>query len=107
MSQTVLVVEDDPKIVNLLRLYLTKEGFAVASAADGREDLDAAVGVHPRLIIPDRMLPRVDGVEACRRLPATPDVPVLMLTAPVDDLDKLFGLSLAVDYHGTKRFTPR
>ncbi|TMI99885.1 MAG: response regulator transcription factor [Bacillati bacterium ANGP1] len=107
MSQTVLVVEDDQKIVNLLRLYLTKEGFAVASAADGREALDAAVRVHPSLIILDLMLPHVDGVEVCRRLRATSDVPILMLTARVDELDKLLGLSLGADDYVTKPFSPR
>src|SRR5256712_3791129 len=107
MSQTVLVVEDDPKIVNLLRLYLTKEGFAVASAADGREALDAAIRVHPSLIIVDLMLPHVDGVEVCRRLRATSDVPILMLTARVDELDKLVGLSLGADDYVTKPFSPR
>src|SRR2546425_6903004 len=95
MSQTVLVVEDDPKIVNLLRLYLTKEGFAVASAADGREALDAAIRVHPSLIILDLMLPHVDGVEVCRRLRATSDVPILMLIARVDELENSLGFSLA------------
>ncbi len=107
MSQTVLVVEDDQKIVNLLRLYLTKEGFAVASAADGREALDAAIRVHPSLIILDLMLPHVDGVEVCRRLRATSDVPILMLTARVDELDKLLGLSLGADDYVTKPFSPR
>src|SRR5438876_8896759 len=107
MGQIVLVVEDDQKIVNLLRLYLTKEGFAVASAADGREALDAAVRVHPSLIILDLMLPHVDGVEVCRRLRATSDVPILMLTARVDELDKLLGLSLGADDYVTKPFSPR
>src|SRR5256712_5613888 len=107
MSQTVLVVEDDQKIVNLLRLYLTKEGFAFASAADGREALDAAIRVHPTLIILDLMLPHVDGVEVCRRLRATSDVPILMLTARVDELDTLLGLSLGADDYVTKPFSPR
>src|SRR5256712_9015378 len=107
MGQIVLVVEDDQKIVNLLRLYLTKEGFAVASAADGREALDAAIRVHPSLIILDLMLPHVDGVEVCRRLRATSDVPILMLTARVDELDKLLGLSLGADDYVTKPFSPR
>ncbi len=107
MSQTVLVVEDDPKIVNLLCLYLEREGFGVASAADGREALDAAARIRPSLIILDLMLPHVDGLEVCRRLRATSDVPILMLTARVDELDKLLGLSLGGDDYVTKPFSPR
>src|SRR5947208_16102717 len=94
MSQTVLVVEDDPKIVNLLGLYLKREGFNVASAADGREALDAAARIRPSLIILDLMLPHMDGVEVCRRLRAPSAVPVLVLTARVDGLGKLLRLSL-------------
>ena len=107
MSQTVLVVEDDPKIVNLLGLYLKREGFNVASAADGREALEAATRIRPSLIILDLMLPHMDGVEVCRRLRAASDVPILMLTARVDELDKLLGLSLGADDYVTKPFSPR
>lgn len=107
MNQTVLVVEDDPKIVNLLGLYLKREGFNVASAADGREALHAAARVHPSLIILDLMLPHIDGIEVCRQLRATSDVPILMLTARVDEVDKLLGLSLGADDYVTKPFSPR
>jgi DNA-binding response OmpR family regulator len=107
MSQTILVVEDDPKIVNLLRMYLEREGFGVATAADGREALDATARVHPSLIILDLMLPHVDGLEVCRRLRATSDLPILILTARVDELDKLLGLSLGADDYVTKPFSPR
>lgn len=107
MNQTVLVVEDDPKIVNLLGLYLKREGFSVESAADGREALDAATRLRPNLIILDLMLPHVDGIEVCRRLRAASDVPILMLTARVDELDKLLGLSLGADDYVTKPFSPR
>jgi len=107
MNQTVLVIEDDPKIVNLLGLYLKREGFNVASAADGREALDAATRIRPSLIILDLMLPHMDGVEVCRRLRAASDVPILMLTARVDELDKLLGLSLGADDYVTKPFSPR
>src|SRR2546422_7291512 len=104
MGQTVLVVEDDPKIVNLLGLYLKREGFSVASAADGREAMDAAGRVRPSLIILDLMLPHVDGVEVCRRLRATSDVPILMLTARVDQIDKILGLFLGADDNVTMPF---
>lgn len=107
MSQTILVVEDDPKIVHLLRMYLEREGFGVATAGDGRDALDASGRVHPSLIILDLMLPHVDGLEVCRRLRASSDVPILILTARVDELDKLVGLSLGADDYVTKPFSPR
>src|SRR5574341_1372924 len=107
MAQTILVVEDDAKIVNLLRLYLERDGFGVAIAADGREALEAAERVHPGLIILDLMLPHLDGLEVCRRLRATSDVPILILTARVDELDTLLGLSLGADDYVTKPFSPR
>jgi len=90
-----------------LGLYLKREGFNVASAADGREALDAATRIRPSLIILDLMLPHIDGVEVCRRLRAASDVPILMLTARVDELDKLLGLSLGADDYVTKPFSPR
>ncbi len=107
MSQTILVVEDDPKIVHLLRMYLEREGYGVAKAADGRDALDASDRVHPSLIILDLMLPHIDGLEVCRRLRASSDVPILILTARVDELDKLVGLSLGADDYVTKPFSPR
>jgi DNA-binding response OmpR family regulator len=107
MSQTILVVEDDPKIVHLLRMYLEREGYGVATAADGRDALDASERVHPSLIILDLMLPHIDGLEVCRRLRASSDVPILILTARVDELDKLVGLSLGADDYVTKPFSPR
>ncbi len=107
MSQTILVVEDDAKIVNLLRMYLEREGFAVAATSDGREALDAAARVHPHLVILDLMLPLVDGIDVCRKLRANSDVPILMLTARVDEIDKLLGLSLGADDYVTKPFSPR
>src|SRR3990172_10199485 len=89
MAHTVLIVEDDPKIVNLLRLYLERDGFAVSSAADGAAGLEAADRLQPDLVILDLMLPQVDGIEVCRRIRATSEVPVLMLTARVDEVDRL------------------
>src|SRR3990170_707649 len=107
MAQTVLVVEDDPKMVNLLRLYLERGGFTVTAAYDGRAGLEAAERAHPDFIILDLMLPHLDGVEVCRRIRATSDVPILMLTARVDEVDKLLGLSLGADDYVTKPFSPR
>lgn len=107
MTQTILVVEDDAKIVNLLRLYLEREGFAVATAGDGQSALEAAERAMPALVILDLMLPQMDGIEVCRRLRASSDVPILMLTARVDEVDKLVGLSMGADDYVTKPFSPR
>ena len=107
MTQSVLVVDDDPKIVNLLRLYLEREGYGVLTAYDGRGALEAAAHTRPSLIILDLMLPHTDGWEVCRQLRATSDVPILMLTARVDEVDKLLGLSLGADDYVTKPFSPR
>jgi len=107
MAQTVLVVEDDPKMVNLLRLYLERGGFIVTAAYDGRAGLEAVERAHPDFVILDLMLPHLDGVEVCRRIRATSDVPILMLTARVDEVDKLLGLSLGADDYVTKPFSPR
>ena len=105
--QTILVVEDDSKIVNLLRLYLEREGFGVVTAYDGRAALETAARARPSLIILDLMLPHLDGIEVCRQLRAASDVPILMLTARVDEVDKLLGLSLGADDYVTKPFSPR
>jgi len=104
---TVLVIEDDAKIVELLRLYLEREGFRVESAADGQAGLEAFERARPDAVILDLMLPRLDGIEVCRRLRATSEVPILMLTARVDEVDKLLGLSLGADDYVTKPFSPR
>src|SRR4030065_1402000 len=107
MPQTVLIVGDDPKIVNLLPLYLEREGFAVSSAADGAAGLEAVDRLRPDLVILDLMLPQVDGIEVCRRIRSTSEVPVLMLTARVDEVDRLLGLSIGADDYVTKPFSPR
>jgi len=107
MGRTVLVIEDDAKIVELLRLYLEREGFRVESAADGPSGLEAFERARPDAVILDLMLPRLDGIEVCRRLRTTSAVPILMLTARVDEVDKLLGLSLGADDYVTKPFSPR
>ncbi len=107
MAHTILVVEDDAKMVQLLRLYLEREGFAVATAVDGRSALEIAQRARPDLVILDLMLPKLDGLEVTRRLRADSDVPILMVTARVDEVDKLLGLSLGADDYVTKPFSPR
>ncbi|MDR7520642.1 MAG: response regulator transcription factor [Armatimonadota bacterium] len=107
MAQTVLVVEDDPKMVHLLRLYLEREGYGVLTAGDGPAALEAAARARPSLVILDLMLPHLDGLEVCKRLRAASDVPILMLTARVDEVDRVLGLQLGADDYVTKPFSPR
>lgn len=107
MPQTVLIVEDDSNIVNLLRLYLERDGFAVAAAPDGAAGLQAVEHLRPDFVVLDLMLPHIDGIEVCRRIRARSEVPVLMLTARVDEVDRLLGLSIGADDYVTKPFSPR
>jgi DNA-binding response OmpR family regulator len=83
----ILLVEDERKIVDLLRLYLEREGYVVASAADGEEGLKAFARVRPSLVILDLMLPLLDGLEVCRRIRQESQVPILMLTAKDEEAD--------------------
>ncbi len=94
-------------MVNLLRLYLEREGYEVIATHDGPTALEAADRARFNLVILDLMLPHLDGIEVCRRLRATSDVPIMMLTARVDEVDKLLGLSLGADDYVTKPFSPR
>jgi len=103
----ILVVDDEKNIVQLARMYLEKDGFAVDSAADGEEALRKANALKPALIVLDLMLPKVDGWEVCRRIRATSPVPIIMLTARSDDVDKIVGLELGADDYLTKPFNPR
>ena len=104
----VLLVDDEPGILQLGRLYLERAGFRVAQADDGEAALRETELQHPSLIILDVMLPKVDGFEVCRRLrDAENDVAILMLTARDDDIDKVIGLELGADDYLTKPFNPR
>jgi DNA-binding response OmpR family regulator len=107
MPSTILVADDEKHIVQLIKLYLTNEGYQVETAADGQEALDKARRLRPDLIILDLMMPRVDGWEVCRRLRKESNVPVIMLTARTDDVDKIVGLELGADDYVTKPFNPR
>ena len=107
MPSTVLVADDERHIVQLVKLYLSNEGFRVETAADGQEALEKARRLRPDLIVLDLMMPRVDGWEVCRRLRKESNVPVIMLTARTDDVDKIVGLELGADDYVTKPFNPR
>lgn len=106
-GKQVLVVDDDPKIVQLLRAYLEREGFTVLEAADGPDGLRLAREKRPDLVLLDRMLPGLDGLEVCRQLRAEWPVPIIMLTARDEELDKLLGLEMGADDYITKPFSPR
>ena len=104
---TILVVDDEPKIVQLARDYLEHAGFVVVTAADGRTALERVASQHPDLLVLDLGLPGLDGLEVTRRLRQAGDLPIVMLTARDDELDKLLGLELGADDYLTKPFSPR
>ncbi len=107
-NELVLVVDDEPAILQLARLYLEREGFRVLEAADGESALARIAGQRPGLVILDVMLPKMDGLEVCRRLRAEANpVSILMLTARDEDIDKILGLELGADDYLTKPFNPR
>jgi two-component system alkaline phosphatase synthesis response regulator PhoP len=107
MNELILVVDDEAKIVKQARDYLEKGGFRVASAADGKTALAVARHERPDLIVLDLNLPEMDGLDVCRALRRESDVPVIMLTARVDEADRLIGLELGADDYITKPFSPR
>ncbi len=106
-GKKVLVVDDDVKTVELVKLYLSRDGYRVLTAYDGTEALRLAREGHPDLIVLDLMLPGIDGLEICRTLRGESDVPIIMLTAKTTDQDKLIGLDLGADDYVTKPFSPR
>jgi two-component system alkaline phosphatase synthesis response regulator PhoP len=106
-TQTVLVVEDESSIASFVSLYLKNAGYVVRTAANGTEALTQVATEQPALIILDLMLPDIDGIEICRRVRKTSDVPILMLTARDEDVDKIIGLEVGADDYLTKPFNPR
>lgn len=107
MTETILVVDDEERIIELAKMYIEQEGYKVASATDGLSALQQILSDPPALVVLDLMLPRLDGWEVCRRVRAESDVPILMLTARNDDIDKIVGLELGADDYLTKPFNPR
>jgi DNA-binding response OmpR family regulator len=105
--ETILVVDDERHIVELAQLYLEQAGYRVESAGNGKEALLRARHVRPALVVLDLMLPELDGWEVCRRLRNESDVPIIMLTARSDDVDRIVGLELGADDYVTKPFNPR
>jgi two-component system, OmpR family, alkaline phosphatase synthesis response regulator PhoP len=107
MSKTVLVIDDEPKISELCRDYLRAAGYSVLTAADGPLGLALARRERPDLVVLDLMLPGMDGLDVCRELRRESSVPIIMLTARVDETDRLVGLELGADDYLTKPFSPR
>ena len=106
-NKRVLVVDDDVKTVELVKLYLNRDGYKVLTAYDGIEALRLARESHPDLIVLDLMLPGINGLNICRTLRDESDVPIIMLTAMTTDQDKLKGLDMGADDYVTKPFSPR
>lgn len=108
MTATILLVDDEPHIIELAQIYIENEGFKVISAVDGNAGLELALGdPEPDLMVMDLMLPGIDGWELCKRIRTQSDLPIIMLTARDDDVDKIVGLELGADDYLTKPFNPR
>ena len=105
--KTILIVDDEPKIVQLVRDYLEHAGFSVLSASDGKTALAVVRASKPDLIVLDLGLPQLDGLDVTRALRRASNVPIVMLTARVDESDKLVGLELGADDYVTKPFSPK
>lgn len=107
MNELILVVDDEPKIVKLARDYLEKAGFRVLAAGDGVTAVSTARSEKPDLIVLDLNLPGMDGLDVCRAIRRDSDVPIIMLTARVEETDRLIGLELGADDYIVKPFSPR
>jgi DNA-binding response OmpR family regulator len=106
-TQSVLVVEDEASIASFVSLYLKNAGYEVRTAANGAEALASVQKEQPSLIVLDLMLPDIDGIEICRRIRQKSEIPILMLTARDEDVDKIIGLEVGADDYMTKPFNPR
>lgn len=107
MSRKILLVEDEPKVVRVVRAYLEQAGFTVAVSYDGQEALATFRREQPGLVVLDLSLPGMDGLDVCRALRRDSNVPIIMLTARADEADRLIGLELGADDYIVKPFSPR
>lgn len=103
----ILVIEDEPNVSELVSLYLSREGFEVEVAADGRTGLQLFESRKPDLVVLDLLLPEIDGWEVCRQIRTQSQTPIIMLTARTDDLDRILGLEMGADDYVPKPFNPR
>ncbi|MEC9398737.1 MAG: response regulator transcription factor [Myxococcota bacterium] len=106
-SNTILVVDDDPSIREVVRFALEKAGYATLEAGDGKEALEKFAAQTPQLIVLDILMPEFDGTEVCRRIRRTSDVPIIFLSSRDDEIDRVLGLELGGDDYVTKPFSPR
>jgi len=104
---TVLLIEDEEAIADLVRMYFEQEGYRFVHAPDGESGLDAVRDRSPRVVLLDLGLPGIDGIEVCKRIRAKSDIPVIMLTARDAEVDKIVGLEIGADDYVTKPFSPR
>jgi len=107
MTPKILVIEDEPALLDTLEYNLAKQGYRVLTAADGRQGLDLARAEHPDLLVLDLMLPGMDGLEVCRNIRQTDNLPIIMLTAQTDEIDRVVGLEVGADDYLTKPFGMR
>jgi len=107
VTQTILVVDDEPEIVRLLRSYLEKDGYRVATAYNGEEALYVARHEKPDLVVLDILMPKMDGLAFTRQIRREQDVPIIMLTARAEETDRIVGLEMGADDYVTKPFSPR
>lgn len=107
MPGTILIVEDETRLADVLEQYLRREGYQVERAANGRRALELWRAARPALMLLDLMLPEVDGLEVARRVRAESDLPIIMITALDDEVDRLVGLGLGADDYVTKPYSPR
>lgn len=107
MPETILLVDDEQHIIDLASLYVEQEGYGILVANDGQSALTLIASHKPALVVLDLMLPELDGWEVCRRVRAHSDLPIIMLTARDEDVDKIVGLELGADDYLTKPFNPR
>src|SRR5512135_2910240 len=107
MEERILIVEDDKKTASLISLYLEREGFQTVVEYDGDQAIEIMQQSKPNFVILDLMLPKIDGWEVCRRLRQVSDIPILMLTARGEEVDRVSGLTLGADDYMVKPFSPR
>ncbi len=107
LHSRILVVDDEPNVLELVSLYLSREGFSVETAADGKAAVQAFDELRPDLVVLDLMLPEMDGWEVCRTIRGKSQAPIIMLTARTDDLDRIIGLEMGADDYLPKPFNPR
>ncbi|MHB1348063.1 MAG: response regulator transcription factor [Candidatus Humimicrobiaceae bacterium] len=107
MKRKIIIIEDDKKIADLLKIYLEKEDFDIFVANDGEKGLEMIARTTPDLIILDLMLPKVDGLTIARKVSLENKIPIIMLTAKVEEIDKIIGLEIGADDYISKPFSPR